>query len=234
MALVSLLCTASFLLASGSIPDARDGHSLTLLADGTAVLYGGRDSSGSKKNDIYTLEVSSSDAIWTELNSSGDVPSVRLWHSLTVLSDGTAVLFGGFGGDLNDIYTLEVSSSGANWTKLNSSGDVPSARFLHSLTVLADGTAVLFGGVGGLNDIYTLEVSNSDATWTKLNSLGDVPSVRDSHSLTVLADGTAVLFGGEDSRWNKLSDIYTLELSNSDAIWTELFSSGDVPSFDSS
>ena len=45
---------------------------------------------------------------------------------------------------------------------------VPNGRQSHSLTVLADGTAVLFGGydISELNDIYTMEVSNSDATWT--------------------------------------------------------------------
>ena len=122
-----------------------------MLADGTAVLFGGYgEDRNDLHNDIYTLEVSSSGATWTELSSSGDVPTGRHGHSLAVLADGTAVLFGGCGTNYadvyNDIYTLEVSSSGAAWRELSSSGDVPSARSIHSLTVLADGTAVLFGG----------------------------------------------------------------------------------------
>ena len=230
MASVSLLCTASLVLASGSTPDGRYSHSLTTLADGTAVLFGGNSYDG-YVNDVHTLEVSGALAMWTDQISSGDVPSGRYGHSLTVLADGTAVLFGGRDGSkLNDIYTLEVSSSEANWTELSSSGDVPSGRYWHSLTVLADGTAVLFGGYDGsrLNDIYTLEVSSSEANWTELSSSGDVPSGRYWHSLTVLADGTAVLFGGYDG--SRLNDIYILEVSSSEANWTELSSSGDVPS----
>ena len=130
---------------------------MTLLADGTAVLFGGWSFGFTDHleerifNDTYSLKVSSSGAAWRELSSSGDAPTGRYGHSLTVLADGTAVLFGGRGTGWslhNDISTLEVSSSGATWTELSSSGDVRAGLTGHTLTVLADGTAVLFGGYG--------------------------------------------------------------------------------------
>ena len=134
---------------------------------------------------------------WASLSSDGATPSARYSHSMTALEDGTAVLFGGYGDDgyLNDVYTLTVSGTSATWASLSSDGDTPSVRYRHSMTALAGGTAVLFGGYDGgfLNDVYTLTVSGTRATWVSLSSDGDTPSARYAHSMTALADGTLVL-----------------------------------------
>ena len=58
--------------AAGDTPGARQGHSMTTLADGTAVLFGGLDSSDDVKNDVYSLTVSGTNASWTSLNSQGE------------------------------------------------------------------------------------------------------------------------------------------------------------------
>ena len=39
-----------------------------------------------------------------------------------------------------------------NWAELDDAGDIPSGRETHSMTMLADGTVVRFGGLGGLDD----------------------------------------------------------------------------------
>ena len=200
------LCTSgtsvnwASLSSDGATPSGRYRHSMTALADGTAVLFGGNDA-GNRLNDVYTLTVSGTSATWASLNSDGATPSARYYHSMTALADGTAVLFGGYDGDsLNDVYTLTVSGTSATWASLSSDGDTPSGRYGHSMTALADGSAVLFGGWGldgyRLNDVYTLTVSGTSATWASLNSDGATPSARYYHSMTALADGTAVLFGG--------------------------------------
>ena len=117
---------------------------MTALADGTAVLFGGFDVA--YLNDLYTLTVSGTSATCASLSSDGATPSARTSHSMTALADGTAVLFGGYDGDarLNDVYTLTVSGTSATWASLSSYGATPSARTSHSMTALADGTAVLF------------------------------------------------------------------------------------------
>ena len=190
--------------SQGDTPGGRDRHSMTALAGGTAVLFGGYDGS-SDLDDVWTLSVSGTTASWVSLTSAGDTPNARYGHSMTVLADGTAVLFGGYGyGFLNDVYKLTVSGSGASWASLNSAGDTPSGRYVHSMTALVDGRAVLFGGYsyGYLNDawthyylydVYTLSVSGTTASWTSLNSTGDTPGGRYGHSMTALVDGRAVL-----------------------------------------
>ena len=142
--------TWASLSSDGATPSARSSHSMTALADGTAVLFGGYV--GVPLNDVYTLSVSGTSATWASLSSDGDTPSARYAHSMTALADGTTVLFGGYSavGRLNDVYTLTVSGTSATWASLSSDGDTPSARYSHSMTALADGTAVLFGGYSGV------------------------------------------------------------------------------------
>ena len=217
--------------AAGDTPGARYGHTMTTLADGTAVFFGGFDGSN-HLNDAYTLTVSGTTASWASLSSQGDTPSARSGHSMTALADGTAVLLGGYdGGFLNDTYSLSVSGTTASWTSLNSQGDIPSARARHSMTALADGTAVLFGGTDDddlFDDVYTLTVSGTTASWTSLNSQGDIPVGRLDHTMTVFADGTAVLFGGYNG--STLFDAYTLTVLETTASWASLSSQGDTPS----
>ena len=207
--------------AVGDTPGGRCYHSMTVLADGTAVLFGGYNGSGFKLDDLYTLSVTGTTASWALLDSEGDTPGARLWHSMTVLAHGTAVLFGGFdmSSSLNDLYTLSVTGTTASWASLTSEGGTPSARSGHSMTALADGTAVLFGGyyydpssINYLDDVYTLSVTGTTASWASLDGEGDTPSARRGHSMTALADGTVVLFGGcySDSSTNYLDDVYTL------------------------
>ena len=101
-----------------------------------------------------------------EISSSGDIPGSRNYHTMTVLLDGTTVMFGGYTYStyLDDIYKLIV------WVELSSSGDIPGVRAYHTFTVLHDGTVVMFGGKEWYpgdsyfdhsreNDIYQLSVS---------------------------------------------------------------------------
>ena len=225
--------TWASLSSDGATPSARSRHSMSALADGTAVLFGGWDG-GALLNDVYTLTVSGTSATWASLSSDGATPSGRFSHSMTALADGTVVLFGGYdGARLNDVYTLTVSGTSATWASLSSDGATPSARSQHTMTALADGTAVLFGGYNNgarLNDVYTLTVSGTSATWTSLSSDGATPSVRSEHSMTALADGTAVLFGGRESSWSDKNDVDTLTVSGTSATWASLSSDGATPS----
>ena len=154
----------SQLSSSGNIPGGLSGHTLSVLADGTAVLFGGRDGA-SRNNDAYKLELSGTDAEWTSLNNLGDTPVARNSHTVSVLVDGTLVLFGGMVSSCSvasDTYQLVVTGSTASWSQLSNSGDTPSGRRAHTLTAIASADAVLFGGYDGstvLNDAYKLEVS---------------------------------------------------------------------------
>ena len=214
------------LSSSGDIPGGRSGHAMAVLPDGFAVMFGGWDGPNSNhaKNDIYSLVVSGVTATWVELSSSGNTPVGRQGHSMVVLDDGTAVMFGqAADGAEHDIYKLTVSGTTATWAELSSSGDTPESRYYHTMTVLPDGTTVMFGGYTYptyLDDMYKLIVSGTTATLVELSSSGDIPGVRSHHTSTVLHDGTVVIFGGVewypgDSYYDHSTknDIYQLSVS---------------------
>ena len=219
------------LSSSGDVPSGRSRHTMTVLHDGSAVMFGGyKEGTSHFLNDIYTLRVTGTIATWVQLSSSGDVPSGRSRHTMTVLHDGSAVMFGGYKEGtshfLNDIYTLRVTGTIATWVQLLSAGDVPSGRSRHTMTVHHDGSAVMFGGYKEgtshfLNDIYTLRVTGTIAMWVQLLSAGDVPRGRSGHTMTVLHDGSAVMFGGHryvDGNYY-LNDIRTLKVNGTIATW---------------
>ena len=205
---------------AGDIPGARSEHTMTAFADGIAVLFGGFDGSSDYLDDVYSLTVSGTHATWASLTSQGDTPSAPRGHSMTALADGTVVLLGGDGYSYLNVHTVTVSGTTASWVRLTSAGDTPAARAYHTMTALADGTAVLFGasGVDGyLDDVHTLTVSTTSASWVRLTSAGDTPAARAFHTMTALADGTAVLFGasGVDGY---LDDVHTLTVSGTTCI----------------
>ena len=71
------------------------------------------------------------------------------------------------------------------------SGDIPIARFGHTLNLVNKTSAILFGGATGdagrydiNNDTYVLDIPL--ARWRKVEPKGAVPSKRAAHSATTV------------------------------------------------
>ena len=139
----------------------RADHTMTVLHDGS----GGFDYRNCL-NDIYSLTVTGTIAMWVQLSSVGDVPSARQGHTMTLLAKSSAVMFGGNDEwySMNDIFSLTVSGTTATWVQLSSVGDFPNARNGQTVTVLHDGSAVMFGGYSGVYDggLYYLNDNLND------------------------------------------------------------------------
>ncbi|WP_083860213.1 kelch repeat-containing protein [Cupriavidus sp. BIS7] len=75
-------------------------------------------------------------------------------------------------------------------------------RFLHTTTLLNDGTVLAVGGFnrGSLSSVESYNPATD--TWTSVASLSQV---RDSHTATLLPDGTVLVAGGESRATSALS-----------------------------
>ena len=84
---------------------ARSEHSSVAMPDGSIVLMGGEDNSGSRRND--TWRSTDNGATWTQLTTSAGW-SARATHSSVAMPDGSIVLMGGSasGGLKNDVWRL--------------------------------------------------------------------------------------------------------------------------------
>lgn len=80
-------------------------------------------------------------------------------------------------------------------------GEIPCARFGHTMTVLSRDLVVLFGGaIGDMGkytmscDAYAFHVSTS--TWNKLNAEGIFPSPRAAHASIAIESTQMITYGG--------------------------------------
>jgi len=91
---------------SEEVPEPRSGHSCTLYQD-KLVIFGGKDSSAKKLNDIWMFHLDS--AKWEQLQNR-DPPKPRSGHSATLYKD-KLVVFGGIfeiTQELNDMHIYDL------------------------------------------------------------------------------------------------------------------------------
>jgi protein phosphatase len=88
-----------------------------------------------------------------------------------------------------------------NMESLKVSGDIPQARFGHTITLVSKTKAVLFGGATGDTGKYSI---TGDAfifdcvtrKWKKLEPTGSSPTARAAHSSTTVELNQLVIYGG--------------------------------------
>ena len=105
---------------------------------------------------------------WKERKCSGQVPGGRNSMSC-VISKNKMVIFGGadLHGPLNHLYSLDLGTF--VWGKMETSGDVPIAREMHSAVLLDENSMLVHGGrsvEGLLHDAVLLDLSESFSLWS--------------------------------------------------------------------
>ena len=163
---------------------------------------------------------------WTQMTASAGW-SARWDQSSVVLSDGSIVLMGGFGGNDNsdpNNYKNDVwrsTDKGATWAQMTASAEW-SARDTHTSVAMPDGSIVLMGGLMGAgpikNDVW--RSTDKGATWTQMTPQAEW-SARRFHSSVVMPDGSIVLMGGYDGN-NLKNDVW--RSTDNGATWTEITS----------
>jgi N-acetylneuraminic acid mutarotase len=130
----------------GDRPSARYAASLVFDPGlNKLLLFGGRDAND--LNDIWAFDPATK--TWTRLNPVGDVPPPRYHNGMVYDTQaGRTILFGGNAQDvgyLNDTWTYDSAAN--SWTKLETEGEPPAARFACGLVFVPEaGRTILFGG----------------------------------------------------------------------------------------
>ncbi|KAF9270024.1 hypothetical protein L218DRAFT_1071519 [Marasmius fiardii PR-910] len=225
-------------------PFPRYGHALpaTANASGDLYLFGGlvREQ---PKNDLYTINVR--DLGVTLVQSAGDIPSARVGHACSVVSNVLIVWGGdtnaqgagaangqGVGGRLDDgLYLLNLVSK--EWTRVStgSQGPTPVGRYGHAVTMASGSKFIVFGGqVDGefLNDIWSFDLNSlrSKPTWEFIEpSSPERPAKRTGHVCVTHGD-RIIVFGGTDGQYH-YKDTWSFDLNT--RRWTELKCIGYIP-----
>ena len=162
----------------------------------------------------------------SESDMEGLMPTPRGGHS-AVLIGRFMYVFGGCNTTqhcFNDLHTYNTASK--TWQRLNSTGNLPSARGDH-ISVSLGTKILLFGGTfRGLeyNDLY--EYNAVTDHWSMLLPEGEKPQSRSSCGASLDEDGNLFIIGGYSSK-GYLNDVWVYStVSNK---WTRFQTSGDAP-----
>jgi len=223
----------------GDAPSRRSGHSLTVVGD-NCYLFGGNDfrRPPGPNNELYKLDMSSSEFYWSKIENSGRTPEPRSHHSMVVYNGTKIVLFGGFRSSsirYNDLWILdsttdEWSQPHVGITETRPDGevvykrtwaDVPAPRGAHSATIVGS-SMYIFGGYGGagfarrdFNDVTALDLDTWE--WRNVEYTGEIPEARSGHQGVAVLDNIYVIGG-----WNSMeqfSNMYIFDTVHS--VWSK-------------
>jgi hypothetical protein len=181
--------TGSF-TPTGTMNDARFGHTATLLHEGRVLVAGGREKEVVVLNtaEIYDPHT----GVFTR---TGSMTEPRVGHTATLLPDGKVLITGGSGKDhyYGALDTAELYDP-ANGT-FHATGRMHDARLEHQATLLANGKVLITGGQG-----YKWTKHNSaelyDPATGAFTLVGRMTTPRSDHCATLLIDGRVLMTGG--------------------------------------
>ena len=111
----------------------------------------------------------------------------------------------------------------AEWRLVEAKGDIPSARFGHSMCAVGS-SLFMFGGREGtaideklLNDLYKFDCETS--TWSLVTCSGSVPCPRSFQSMVATTSGLLFVFGGCPAT-GRLADLHQLDTKT--GLWSRL------------
>ncbi|WP_295585641.1 kelch repeat-containing protein [uncultured Lamprocystis sp.] len=188
IALFSLCVQAADWATTGVMPDARYGHTATLLPNGKVLVAGGWDDPrGTLASAVlYDPAVGT----WT---ATSPMPEPRVFHTATLLDNGKVLVAGGWweGGEPYTLASaLLYDPATDTWA---ATGQMTAARDLHTATLLPSGKVLVVGGEDRMYaqaaELYTPETG----TWAATDSM---PTPRWGHTATLLPNGKVLVAGG--------------------------------------
>ena len=202
---------------TGSLKTGRMDHTVTLLADGRALVVGGMTDASTAGTYLTSAELyDPTSGVWS---TTGDLAPGRAGHTATRLLTGKVLVAGGSNYSngvrthLNDAWLFDPAKG--EWT---ATGGMVTERAGHTATLLPNGKVLVIGGENHANDyanpIRTAEVYDPDSgVWS---AAGLLEFGRLAHTATLLADGRVLVAGGINGLAPATSEIY----SPTDGVWS--------------
>ncbi len=194
--------------AGGSLIEARDSHTATLLPNGKILVTGGGpgDWMAFQSAELY-------DPATGQFTSTGKMAAYRMYHTATLLGNGKILIAGGTDGwfmdrenhpEIAELYDPQTGT-------FTATGKMVESRLRHTATLLRDGRVLLTGGDascggGGCGpSLASAEVYDpATGTFTAVRSLA---GERNAHSATLLGDNQVLMAGGQtytESSWDPI------------------------------
>ena len=190
--------------STGSMHGARDGHTATLLQNGTVLVAGGNNGEAAMENELATAELyDPSTGTWT---TTGDMPEGGGLHTATLLRNGQVLVVGSTYGNPSAAELYDPSTG--TWT---ATGFLNERRQLSTATLLPDGRVLVAGSPPNGRDFGTPTAELYDPSTGKWSVTGNMGRIRVGQTATPLSDGTVLVAGGNShggSRTTASAEVY--------------------------
>lgn len=171
---------------TGSLGQARERHTATLLQNGQVLAAGGRS------NGIAIASAELFNPLAGLWNPAAGINTPRFDHTATLLANGMVLVVGGMTG-VGVTSSAEIYNPAFNsWMP---TGSLSEARFGHTATLLPDGRVLVAGGTGaGGTPLTSAEIfSPGLGGWS---SAGAMTVARTDHTAALIRNGRALVAGG--------------------------------------
>jgi sugar lactone lactonase YvrE len=175
---------------TGTMANARNSHTATLLPNGKVLVAGGAGTSG-VLSSVELFDPTTGN--WTLTNS---MKSARGVHSATLLTNGLVLVAGGTLDGINPISSVEMfNPATGSWTLTNS---MHTARAYHSATLLGNGKVLVVGGASGAQAANTIPGAElfdpATGNWMVTGSPNTPRGF--GHTATLLPNGKVLVVAG--------------------------------------
>lgn len=166
---------STFTSVTSQLPSAIQGHTATLLSNGS-VLIAGRNNAdglaGAQTTAIYDYPRAVAGSTAANWYSGPPMSNGRYNHAATRLADNRVMVSGGFlSGITTELFTLSTGAitSGSNYGSWTPGPNMTTAKALHTTTLLRSGAVMAIGGYNGTSTLTSIEVLNSAiSAWSTL------------------------------------------------------------------
>ncbi len=172
----------------------RFGFTATLLLDGRVlVAAGGTRAADGGTNVIGSAELY--DPADGTFHGSSSNSSPRIFHSATLLPNGTVLLTGGLsvsGDSATALNTADIYDPSTD--SFTSTGNMTADREGHTMTLLRNGKVLV---AGGKSDAFLASAEIYDPSSGQFSAAGNMSTARKGHTATLQPDGRVLIAGGE-------------------------------------
>lgn len=193
---------------TGNLHSSRDGHTATLLTDGTVVVAGGElNNVALASSEVY----SQSTGTWSTV---GSLNVARVNASAVLLANGTALVMGGCVGNCQSSTTATAEIYNATSHTWSLTGNMLTKRAYFGADMLPGGKILAVGGcttfnINGCANV-TVKTEIYDPATGKWSATGSMTVARGALTATMLTNGKVLAAGGQNAAGDALasSELY--------------------------
>ena len=185
---------------TGSLNTPRVGHTATLLPTGEVLIAGGDSTNYLASAELYN-------PLTRTFTLTGSMKTARELFTATLLGNGEVLVAGGQNSNLMYPFISSAELYNPATGKWSSTGNLNTARYNHTATLLNNGQVLIAGG-----GVHLASAELFNPSTGKFSVTGSLNTGRTDHTASLLTDGEVLAIGGYDGSGGNIGYLASAEL----------------------